>query len=194
VNVVSHNEYSVFFFVCPLLILACVDCGDAHSVRGALAASASALEAQDVDRFFSLIDERTRFAMAAVVKSRAAARQLIDADYPAAERAPALAALGEAAEVSTPQALFRRRCDAACLRSFAELLAAPVSETVVGNEVVVSTVRGTVLHMHAGTDGRYGIVWNTKASSDERAQAARDLVQIRENAAVYRRQRALESR
>jgi hypothetical protein len=195
VNVVSHNEYSVFFFVCPLLIiLGCTDSSDSRSIRGCLAASADALEARNSDRFFQLIDERARFAMAATVKARALARAVIEADYPVAERPRALAALGDAAQVDSPEALFRRRCDEACLRHLGELVGAPVSEVAVGDEVVVTTVRGATLHMHAGHDGRYGIVWNTQGLSDERAQASRELTQLRENAAVYRRRRELDLR
>jgi hypothetical protein len=195
VNVVSHNEYSVFFFVCPLLIiLGCTDSSDSRSIRGCLAASADALEARNGDRFFKLIDERARFAMAATVKARALARTVIEADYPVAERPRALAALGDAAQVDSPEALFRRRCEEACLRHLGELMGAPVSEVAAGDEVVVTTVRGATLHMHAGQDGRYGIVWNTQELSDERAQASRELTQLRENAAVYRRRRELDLR
>ena len=194
VNVVSHNEYSGFFFVCPLLIiLGCTDSSDSR-IRASLAASADALEARDAVRAFEILDERARFAMAATVKARAAAKALIEADYPAAERARALLALGDAGQVATPQDLFRRRCEARCLHQLAELVGAPVSHVPDGDEVVVTTVRGTTLHMHAGHDGRYGIVWNTQALSDERAQASRELVQIRENAGVYRRRRELEQR
>jgi hypothetical protein len=45
--------------------------------------------------------------------------------------------------------------------------------------------------MYAGHDGRYGIVWNTPACIEERAVASRDFRQIRENAVVYRKRRAL---
>jgi hypothetical protein len=193
VNVVSHNEYSVFFLACPLFIgLACGDGSGPRDVRGALAASAEALEARDSDRFFKLLDERTRFAAAAIVTARTAAKALIQADYPPEERARALAALGDAALVSTPQELFRRRCGAACLQRFADVVGAPVAQEAQGDEIAVTTVRGAILHMHAGSDGGYGIVWNTQALSDERAQASRELKLIGENAAVYRRRRELE--
>jgi len=195
VNVVSHNEYSVFFLACPLFIgLACGDGSAPKDVRGALAASAVALEAHDSDRFFRLIDERSRFAVAAIVTARAEAKKLIEAEYPPAERDRALSALGDAAQVSTPQELFRRRCGPDCIQQFADLVGAPVAQTARGAEVEVTTVRGATLHMHAGSDGGYGIVWNTQALSDERAQASRELALIRENTAVYRKRRALEQR
>jgi hypothetical protein len=195
VNDVSHNEYSVFFFVCPLLIiLGCSGAWNCRSVRGCLGVSADALEAQDPVRVFEVLDERSRFALAAIVNARQAARALITADYPAAERPRALAALGDAGEVSTSPALFHRRCDASCMRRLAELVGVPVSEIPDGDEVVVATARGTTLHMHAGKDGRYGIVWNVRELADERAQASRELSQIRENARVYRRRRELEAR
>jgi hypothetical protein len=162
-------------------------------VRGVLAVSAEALEAGDAVRFFNMLDERSRFAMEATVKARAEARKLIEETYPPNEQAAALAALGDAASVSSAAELFSRRCDAACLREFSDRVGSPQREERSGDDVLVTTVRGTTLHMHAGKDG-YGIVWNTQALSDERAQASRELGQIRDNAEVYRRRRALEQR
>jgi hypothetical protein len=187
---VFSSNYTRFFAVCPLLMLGCRTY-DATEVRGALAGAASALEAGDGIRLFPYIDERARFALASTVKSRLGARKLIEADYPVAERPAAVAALGDAAQVKTPDELFARRCDPACMRTLAEQVGAPVSQSVEGDEVRVTTSRGTTLHMFAGHDGRYGIVWNTRACMAERAQASRDLRQIEENAAIYRKRREL---
>jgi len=188
---VSHKEYSVFFWVCPLFAMACSDPSQQNTVRGTLANAAEALEARDAVRFFSTLDERTRFAMIATVKARAAAREAIEADYPESEKARALEALGDAAEVSTGAELFARRCGDACLHAFSESVGAPASEVVRGDEVEVTTVRGRTLRMHAGKDGTYGIVWSTRASAEERSQASRELVQIKDNAAVYKKRREL---
>ena len=184
------SKYSVFVAVCPLLMLACRTY-DATDVRGALAGAAAALESGDGVRLFPYIDERARFALASTVKSRAAARKVIENDYPVAERPAALAALGDAAEVETAAELFARRCARDCMRTLAEQVGAPVSETPDGAEVLVATSRGTTLHMYAGEDGRYGIVWNTKACMAERAQSSRDFQLIKENGAIYRRRRDL---
>lgn len=191
---VSHKQYSVFFLICPLFAYAACSCtGQQSTVRGALANAAEALEGRDAVRFFATLDQRTRFAMISTVNTRREARRLIEADYPESEKAQALEALGEAAQVETGAELFARRCDLSCLNTFADSVGAPASEVVRGDEVEVTTVRGHTLRMHAGTDGEYGIVWSTQATSAERAQAARELVRIRENAAVYRRRKALAS-
>jgi len=187
---VFSNKYSGFFAVCPLLMLGCRTY-DATEVRGALAGAAQALEAGDGAQLFPYIDERARFALASTVKSRAEARRLIEAEYPPAERPAALAALGDAARVATPAELFAQRCAAECMHTLAGQVGAPVTQTPEGNEVRITTSRGTTLHMFAGQDGRYGIVWNTRACMAERAQASRDFQQIRENAAVYRKRRQL---
>jgi hypothetical protein len=197
VKVVSHEQYSVFFLVCPLLAVSVCSCSDQaqrQSIRGALAVSAEALESNDAARFFNVLDERSRFALSATVTERLEARDLIVRDYPEAEKARALAALGDAGDVQNAAELFKRRCDAACLRGFRELVGAPAEERVVGDEVVVTTTRGTTLHMHTGSDGTYGIVWNTQPLSEERARAARELKQIRENAGIYRQRRELGER
>jgi hypothetical protein len=187
---VFSSNYTRFFSVCPLLMLGCRTY-EAMDVRGAMAGAASALEAGDGVSLFPYIDERARFALGSTVKSRGDARKLIEADYPVADRPAALAALGDAAQVATPDELFARRCASDCMRTLAGQVGAPVSQTVEGDEVRVTTSRGTTLHMFAGHDGRFGIVWNTKACMAERAQAARDFRQIEENAAVYRKRRAL---
>lgn len=189
---VSHKQYSVFFLICPLFAYAACSCnGQQSTVRGALANAAEALEARDAVRFFATLDQRTRFAMISTVNTRREARALIEADYPESEKAQALEALGDAAQVSTGAELFARRCDMSCLNDYADRVGAPASQVVRGDEVEVTTVRGRTLRMHAGTDGEYGIVWSTEASAAERAQASRELVRIRENAAVFRKRKAL---
>jgi hypothetical protein len=175
-------------------VSACSDQAQRLTIRGVLAVSAEALESNDAARFFNMLDERARFAMAATVKARLAARELIARDYPEPEKARALAALGDAGRVQTAAELFSLRCGEACLRGFSDQIGAPTSQVATDDEVVVTTTRGGTLHMHAGASGEYGIVWNTQALSDERAQASRELVQIRENAAIYRKRRQLEAR
>lgn len=191
-HVVSHKEYSVFFLVCPLFAFAaCSGSGQQSTVRGALANAAEALEGRDAVRLFATLDERTRFAMMSTVKARHEARALIEADYPESEKAGALAALGDAAEVTSAAELFARRCDRACLDVFTDTVGAPASEVVRGDEVEVTTVRGRTLRMHAGADGKYGIVWSTAETAAERAHAARELRRIKENAEIFRKRAAL---
>jgi hypothetical protein len=129
--------------------------------------------------------------MISTVNARRTAREVIEADYPESEKARALEALGEAAQVETGAQLFARRCDPACLSDFADRVGAPASQVVRGDEVEVTTIRGRTLRMHAGSDGEYGIVWSTAATDAERSQSARELVRIKENAAIYRKRRAL---
>ncbi|MEY4576886.1 MAG: hypothetical protein RL701_1589 [Pseudomonadota bacterium] len=154
-------------------------------------ASAEALEADDASQLFGVLDERARNSIATMVKQRAAARSLIEADYPSSEKGPALAALGDAAQVSAPSELFARRCGRGCMATFADSVGPPASEVVVGDEVEVTTLRGRTLHMHAGKDGQYGLVWNHPALGEEALQASRELALIRDHAQIYRKQRAL---
>ena len=175
----------------------CGACGDGapdpRTVRGALDAAAQAIEANDPARLFRVIDQRARYALASIVHSRVTAKQLIEADYPANERASALAQLGDAALASSPADLFAHRCDAACMADFGRQIGAPTAEENTGGDVVVHTARGGTLHMHAGKDGWYGLVWNTDALDAERSKATRDLDQIRQNATAYRLRRTLDS-
>jgi hypothetical protein len=192
-------KHTVFRLGCSsFLLLACaVACSakapDPRTVRGALGAMASALEARNGALLFRLMDQRARHAMASIVDARMQARKLIESDYPQNERFAAVASLGDGAEVRDAAGLFARRCAEPCMRALAEQIGVPTSEQSDGEEVVVRTARGTTLHMHAGKDLAYGLVWNTRALSAEREQASRELAQIRENADVYRRRRALES-
>ena len=135
---------------------------------------------------------RLTTALVSVVKDRKAAAQAIRADYPEPERAAALRALGDAAEVSDAGALFAHRCDARCVAELGTGLGAPVSESVSGDELRVRTAAGGDLRMFKGRDGLWGLVWRTQELSDERLRAARERLQIEANAEVYRRRRALE--
>jgi hypothetical protein len=126
------------------------------------------------------------------VKSRRRAAQAIRADYPPGEREAALGPIADAADSADPEALFAKRCAAACRSELAAQLGAPVAQEEHGGDLDVRTARGGHLRLHHGDDGQWGIVWNTDALCDERLRASRELIQIQKNAEVYRRRRALE--
>jgi hypothetical protein len=139
-----------------------------------------------------VIDQRARDALASIVKDRARAARLIRSDYPEAERPTALLALGDAVDVADPADLFAKRCTAACIAGLTAKLGAPVSQAMRGDELEVHTAQGGTLRLRRGEDGRWGLPWNTAPLFEERSRAARELVQIRTNAEVYRRRRQLE--
>jgi hypothetical protein len=168
---------------------------DPRSIRGALAASAHALEVRDGRKLFRVMDQRSRSAMIAIVNARREAARLIRTEYPDSERAAALAALGDARSATDAADLFTQRCVEPCMAELTAAVGAPVAEREVGeSEVEVQTSRGGRLRLHRGKDGLWGIVWKTQALSEERTRAARELIQIRHNAAVYRRRRTLEAK
>jgi hypothetical protein len=169
-------------------------CGpsDPREPRGAIAAAAEAVERGDGRKLFRLMDQRSRHALSAIQKARSEARKLVLADYPAAEQGPALAGLGDAALARDAADLFVQRCPAACQAELGRGLAAPVAERAVGDELEVETTAGTKLRLRRGNDTWYGLVFRTAELSEERDRAARELEQIRQNAEVYRKRRALE--
>jgi hypothetical protein len=182
-------------FIAAAIGAALVGCHepDPRTVRGALDAAARALEERDGRALFRVIDQRARSAMASVVGDRREAAELIHADYPAPERTTALASLGDARDATDAADLFTRRCTEPCMAELASAVGAPVAERRHGaSDVEVRTARGGRLHLHRGKNGWWGIVWNTAPLSDERTRAARELIQIQQNADVYRRRRALE--
>lgn len=193
----SFVEYSGWRRTCTsgifaVLLIGCQD-PDPRTVRGALAAASRAAQAADARQLFRLIDRRARAAMGSIVADRRQSAQSIAADYPEAERAAALAALGGAERARDAADLFAQRCAAECLTELAEQLGAPERETPRGDgELEVTTVEGRVLRMYRGKDGWWGLVWHTQALSEERTRAARERLQIEANAGVYRRRRALE--
>jgi hypothetical protein len=195
-------HYIVLHQVCVSFIAAAIGAlltgcyePDPRSVRGALAAAAHALEVRDGRELFRVVDQRGRSAMIAIVNARREAARLIRADYPEPERAAALSALGDARSAADAADLFTQRCAEPCMSELAAAVGAPVAESKLGeHDVDVRTTRGGRLRLHRGKDGWWGIVWNTKELSEERTRAARELIQIRHNAAVYRRRRALEAK
>jgi hypothetical protein len=168
---------------------------DPRSVEGALGYAMRAVERDDAGDLYKVIDERARHAMISIVNDRREAATLIEASYPAAERASALAALGDAAEAENAAALFAHRCDRPCREAIGATLGAPAEVRREGELTVVATARGTTVRLYRGGDGHgwYGIVWHTAELSTERDRANRDLGIIRENAATYDRRQALEA-
>ena len=153
--------------------------------------AARAIEQDDGRQLFRVMDQRARHAMHSIVRDRQEAALIIKASYPPAEQPLALASLGDAVTVADPPALFASRCGSACREEMGRLIGAPVSRKRQGEEWEIRTSRGGTLHMYAGSDGWYGIVWKTRDLSKERDRAAQELEQIRINANVYERRKAL---
>jgi len=178
-----------------LTSLACIGLGsgcwdpDPRTIEGAIEAAAVAVEHDDAPALYLLIDVRTRHALAGIVDARSKARTVIQRDYPKGEVGAALARLGPPA--ATAAELFALRCDSPCLADFAGKLGAPERTEKRGNVTVVTTVRGTRLDMYSVDGGWYGLVWRTDEYIAERDRASRDLAQIEDNAAVYRRRNQL---
>lgn len=196
----AKSQYICFCFSCATSIFAvttsagqgCQVSDDAHTVRGALALAARAVEADDRVALFEVIDRRSRSALISVVKDRTKAAQAIRADYPEAERDAALRSLGDAGMVSDPAELFARRCDRACVAELGANLGAPVSETPADGELIVQTAEGHTVRLFKGSDGLWGLVWRTRELFDERLRASRERLQIVANAEIYRRRKQLE--
>lgn len=165
---------------------------DPRTVAGATELLAVALESGEPAALYPLLDRRARAALNSIVLDRRAAARSIAADYPEPERAAALARLGDAAAAADARALFARRCAQRCVAELAGRLGTPVRQRVVGDELEVSTRRGTTLRFYRDREGRVGLVWHTRELDAERLRANRELVQISQNAEVYRRRRALE--
>jgi hypothetical protein len=195
---IAEDQYIRFCFFCASYIFSviAIGCGgsdDAHTVRGALALAARAVESEDRAALYRVIDRRSRAALVSIVKDRAASAQAIRADYPPDLQPAALRALGDAVGASDAPGLFALRCDPGCVAELAASLGAPVSESVIGDELQVRTAAGREVRLFKGKDGLWGLVWRTQELSEERLRAARERLQIEANAEIYRRRRQLEA-
>jgi hypothetical protein len=166
---------------------------DPRTVEGTLELLAAAADAGDAQAVYPLLDRRARAALNSIVLDRQRAARMIRAEYPPQERAPALAALGDALDAADPAILFARRCPPSCLREIAVRLGAPAQVRNAGPELEVTTQRGTTLRLFRDRERRVGLVWRTAELDRERLQANRELAQIAHNAEVYRRRRTLEA-
>jgi hypothetical protein len=181
-----------------VLIVVLSGCGspDTREPRGALALASQAVEAGDARTLFRVIDERSRHALAAIQRARGASAALVRADYPPEAQAAALAQLGDAALATDPTELFVRRCPPACLAEIGATLGAPAGEQTVpgeaGPELEITTTTGGRVRLFKSKGGHYGIVFRRRELFDERNRASRELEQIRTNAKVYRKRKALE--
>ena len=180
--------------VSVLLVAALAGCfsPDPRSVEGALARALEAATAGDARQLYKVIDERSRHAMISIVADRRLAAEVIGRSYPDEARAPALAALGDAARAEDAAGLFALRCGAECLADFASKLGAPRERHTAGEDVRVLTTRGAELTLHLGSDTWYGIVWHTGELSRERDRAAAEREQVQRNAALYEQRSALQ--
>lgn len=169
-------------------------CGsDPTQIEGALSRASSAVASRDHAALFAMIDERSRFALAAVYGARQRAAEVIRTSYPPEAQSAALRDLGDAVEAESAVDLFRRRCDDACVQAFASVLGAPSEVHSDGDESVVRTVRGTETRLHRGKDGQFGLVWETAALARERTRASAELELIEANGETYRAQQALRT-
>jgi len=177
-----------------LCIAATVACGepDPRSIRGAIEAAMADIEDGDGEALYRHLDERARHALGGIIVARHKAKEVIERDYPPADRSAALAALGDGALAGNAASLFARRCPRACMHEIERQLGAPSEEKKVGQDVVVRTAQGATVTLHLGGDTWYGFVWHTEELMAERDRASRELVQIEENASLYRRQRSLQ--
>ncbi|HMI90576.1 MAG TPA: hypothetical protein VK509_04390 [Polyangiales bacterium] len=195
---IAEDQYIRFCFFCATYIFSviAIGCGgsdDAHTVRGALAQAARAVETEDRAALYRVIDRRARAALVSIVKDRAESARTVRADYPPDLQPAALRSLGDAAGTTDAPGLFALRCDAGCVAELGANLGAPVSESVLGDELQVRTAAGRDVRMFKGRDGLWGLVWRTQELSEERLRAARERLQIEANAEIYRRRLQLEA-
>lgn len=191
------NKLILAVLVSAAVVLGC-GAPDTREPRGALALAAEAVAAGHAPTLFRVIDQRSRFALAAIQQARAEAAALVRADYPPEAQAAALAQLGDAALATDPADLFARRCTKPCMDQLGAQLGAPVRERAAsgeaGPELEVETANGHRIRLMKSREGHYGIVFDRRHELfDERNRAARELEQIRANAEVYRKRKALEA-
>jgi hypothetical protein len=185
---------SALSVLCSVTSSGCGGDPDPRTLEGATAYATLAVQEADGQRLFRVIDARARHAMISIVNDRRRQRELIERSYPEAERAPAIAALGDAGAARDAPDLFARRCDARCMGELRDTLGAPVSTRREGEITVAHTTRDADVMWYRKRDGDWwGLVWRTDALIAERDRANRDLTAIAENSATYDRRRQLET-
>lgn len=165
---------------------------DPRTLEGMMAFASDAIERDDGEALFRVIDARSQHALISIVEDRRASATLIRENYPEAARDAALAELGDSVQVESAAALFARRCDRACRADIASRIGAPVSQEQDGDELVVHTSRGAVLRVTGGGEDWFGIVWRYDELDQERARANQDRQLVAANAETYARRRRLE--
>jgi hypothetical protein len=159
--------------------------------EGVLGVLAQGCASGSGEALFPAIDERSRFALDAIVQARQKARRLILEHYPADARADALAELGSDDEAVNGAQLFAQRCTGGCLRQLCDKVGAVASVTEDAGTTHVRTVRGGEYVLYRTPKRRYGVVFETDALIRERRRAFAQLSSIEANAKVYTEQKAL---
>jgi hypothetical protein len=159
--------------------------------QGVLGLLARGCAGENAEALFSALDERSRFALDAIVDARRKARSLILAQYPADARDEALKQLGREAEVENGAQLFVQRCVAACRAQLCDKVGAVASVAAEGPVTRVRTVRGGEYLLARTKEGRYGVSYETDALARERKRAYAELSLIEANVKVYATQKTL---
>jgi hypothetical protein len=172
-----------------MLLAACTPRMD--EPQGVLGVLAQGCASATGEGLFSALDERSRFALDAIVDARHKARTLILGHYPAEAREEALARLGRESLVENGAQLFAERCVGTCRAQLCDKVGALASSESNGSLMRVRTVRGGEYVMARTREGRFGIVYETSALSRERGRAFAELALIKANSKVYAEQKAL---
>jgi hypothetical protein len=159
--------------------------------QGVLGVLAQGCAGATGEGLFSALDERSRFALDAIVDARHKARTLILEHYPSEAREEALTRLGRESLVENGAQLFAERCVGACRAQLCDKVGALASSENDGSVTRVRTVRGGEYVMARTREGRFGIVYETEALSRERGRAFAELALIKANSKIYAEQKAL---
>jgi hypothetical protein len=164
--------------------------------EGVMGVLAQGCAGGSAEALFPAVDERSRFALDAIVDARQKAQKLILEHYPADAQKDALAELGGELDAANGAQLFARRCPAACVRQLCDKVGAVKEVVEAGGSAReqttrVRTVRGGEYVLYRTPKLRYGVVFETDALIRERRRAFAALAAIDANTKIYARQKAL---
>lgn len=151
---------------------------------------ASAIDAGDAKRLYWDLELPARWSLMTIHRDQRRIRALVQADYPAEERARAEGRWTTGADARDPGELFAVLCAKRdCLAPLRDKIGAVqrIERTPTGG--VVHTIPGGEYRFFKGNDGRYGLVGFRDELTALEREVSRDLEVIERTAAQYRRAR-----
>jgi hypothetical protein len=162
----------------------------ARTLEGAFERVAAAIDAGDAARLYWDLELDTRWSLMTIHRSQGRILRLIEADYPAEERARAVGRWRTGADAKSPGELFASLCAARdCLAPLREKIGAMDRVEATADGGVVHTIPGGTYRFKKGKDGRFGLEGFGEELATLEHAVSRDLAVIERTAAQYREAR-----
>lgn len=171
-----------------LLVFSCGEAPDPSTLEGSFARMAEAAEQGSVPGIFAALDDDSRGSVSSIRHAQEEAKNLVERDYPPAERSRAVGRWRIGADARDATGVFVAWCEeSGCLAEVRDRLSS-ISRTIThGDRARIKVRRGREYPFARSKAGRWGLALYQDRLSRWKTEVHRDLGAIRRAAEIYRR-------